>query len=324
MGFFDQVTSAAKEIASAIPGLNDLIGNDRAPEIEWQIDGTDWYKIYPFQFVIINTDGSKGDTDFIYYTLPIPPQTINIQAIPAAQATPTFGGVVEEVNKNVFYNISLIGTTGVAVSRDPENTINVNGSKIPSFPEPASNFRDKISTSGLLSGIATQLNQGVNQIGGAIDGTIAAAQAAASGDVVSAIGAATNVFTNAALPPLPYSNSSVSKKNNGFTEMHWMQYFFYTYSKIKGENPNNYRLEFRHLKMQKRWRITTPLLSITQSSQNPMSYRYQMNIKAWDISQDTTKQRNETVVDRFGANGDLKSVNAVDVRTTHNIIKNLF
>lgn len=310
---------ALDSINEGLQDLKQVLGLDAKPnelskegkiysqqEIEnenlWVFKGQDWYKIFGYQFVVqkANANGSfgGGSEEFIY-TLPIPPQSFNIRMIPATQATPTIGGVVEETNQNVFWLLSLAGTTGIAVGRGDDTPAKRH--------KMAKQFRDSISTTGLLSGAAAGLNSAIGNIAGTAD-------ALGSGDLVGA-------FNTAFLPSMPYSASAVSDKTNGYTEMQELHRFLYAYSMIKGKAPSKYKLKFRCYKNNQEWDIIVQDFNIQKSASNPMLYRYNIALKGWSVSNINTDKEE---FDRFGPDGDLKSVNLVTPESFQKINSKFF
>lgn len=300
----------------------------------WEIVGTDWHKVYAYQFVIakletpaqdtaqpgnfftnfggigaaitaavsaigIETSGeSTPPTDYFYYTLPIPPQSYNEKMVIASQATATIGGVVEETNKNVFWNISMGGTTGIAVTRGATDVTNGRNKM-------ATIFRDTIKTTGLMSGALAQVNSVLSQVGGIADQVIQTGTALANGDIGGAAAAAVQAAQTKLLPAMPYAGSAVDRETNGFTEAHELMRFLYTYSALRDSNPDGYHLFFRNYKTGKQFRCIIQDLSLQQSVQDPMLVRYTIVLKCWDVVPLSEAEKSKAEYDRFGPGGDL-------------------
>lgn len=269
----------------------------------WTFKGSDWYKIFGYQFVVQVLDEDGNSIDELIYTLPIPPQSISIRMIPASQATATFGGVVEETSENVFWLMNLVGTTGIAVSRQET------GSK--KRFKMAKQFRDSISTTGLLSGALAGVNAAISKIGGAADALIDMGKAVADGDVAGATGGLVGAFNTAFLPALPYAASSVDQDTNGYTEIQELHRFLYTYSKLKSKQPKTFQLKFRCYKTNQEWTCILQDFNIQQSAQNPMLYRYNIALKGWGVTE-PAKGDDSAAFDRFAPGGDLQPVNLVN------------
>jgi hypothetical protein len=339
MGLLDQAVDTLKSAAQALTGVstqqsksiyeeaNDLkVIENGTGGYPWDIDGNDWHKVFAYQFVvsegaqqvspqaaiasgadIINFENGLTDEggEFLY-TLPIPPQSLNTRMIPASQVTPTFGGVVEETGSNVFWLITMSGTTGIAVSR----TSNGQTGYI-SRDQMAQQFRDKIATTGLLSGPLAGLGSALSKIGGIADTAIGAANAFSSGDISGGIGGVVGAINEALLPPLPYGGSAVNQKTNGYTEIQELHRFLYTYSRLKASNADRFRLKFRNYKTGQEWDCVLQDFQIQQSAQNPMLYRYTISLKCWNLRPVNKAEKDAAVYDRFGPHGDLKAVNTV-------------
>jgi hypothetical protein len=307
---------------------------------KFRIVGQDWYKVFGYQFVILsnkekekevgksgnsavskllgavkavknlatgskNADGpSEDNAETKYYTLPIPPQSLLIKPIIASQVTPTLGGVVEETSDNVLWIISMQGTTGIAPGRA------MNGST-PDRRSVAKQFRDTISTTGLLAGITGQLNKTISKIGGAIDSALAAAQSFQEGNIAGGIGNAVNAANATVLPSIPYSGSAVSQETNGFTEIQELSKFIDMYNTLKHKDPKKYSLVFRMFKTNQQWRCIVQDFSIQKSAQSPHLWRYNIVLKCWNLQTVSAQMSKASEFDRFGSNGDLKSVNTV-------------
>lgn len=282
--------------------------------LAWEFKGSDWYKVFGYQFVVLDSAGTPPQE--LIYTLPIPPQSINVRMIPASQATPTIGGVVEETNANVFWLINLAGTTGIAVSRQ--------GNGADKRHKMAKQFRDTIGTTGLLSGALAGINTAISQVGGTIDGVVNSAQAIASGNVAGGVSGLVGSFNNLFLPGLPYSGSAVDSDTNGYTEIQEFHRFLYTYSKLKGKFPDRFRLFFRSYKTNQQWQCIVQDFTIQQSANDPMLYRYNIALKAWDVrSAKTTEDLDDEAFDRFGPEGDLQSVNLINPQLFSTISANV-
>jgi len=257
--------------------------------VPWDYSGEDWYKVFPYQFSVLNAKTGKR----YVYTMPIPPQSLTIKMIPASTATATVGGVVEETSDNVFWVIQMSGTTGTGVSRGDLNSTTGARKKM------ADKFRKKLETTGLLSGVAANLQTLIGKAAGTADALL-------SGDVIGAV-------NNALLPQLPYSGSSVDGKSNGYTEMQELHRFLYTFSNLKGVSPDQFLLEFWYYKMGQKWRIVLQDFTMQISAQNPNLYRYNIQLKAWNVRPVSQDERSKSETDRYAKGGDLHAVNTVGI-----------
>lgn len=253
---------------------NDIIGDEGENGEFSVVDPEDWYKTYPFQFKIVYGDKS------IFYTLPIPPDSLSTKMHTASDATPTLGGMVEETSQNKIWSISMAGTTGTAISRSDDADA----------MGPATKFRNVISTTGLLSGLVGTVNK-LNGFGSAVlNGSDPAA-----------------VLSGILQTTLPYGSSSVSKKSNGYSEMQRLHRYFYLYSILAERAPDKTSLYFINYKDSQHYRVVVKNFVIQKSANEPFLYRYQLQLKAWDPTGIQETEGLET--NRYA--GDLKSVNTL-------------
>lgn len=339
MSFFDTAIQNAKDFLSGAPkhgttdsiysspALKDLVSfaaNGKKTEkggiLPWEYLGENWHKVFPYSFYVtvesggkvgkagkLTKSGSKIDLKYTY-TLPIPPQSIAIDMVSASKVDATLGGVVEETSNNVFWTISLSGTTGTAVSRAVSNDNTANSRR-----KPADQFRERLATTGLLAGIAAGINGVLTKAGNVADSVAASASAFASGNIAGGASGVTGALNDLLLPPQLFNSSAVNGKVNGFTEIHELHRFLYTYSFLKGKDPSRYNLWFCNYKDGQKWRVIVQKFTLTKSAQSPMLYRYNIQLKAWNVrAADADDKKGEvTAQDRYAPGGDLASVNTV-------------
>jgi hypothetical protein len=300
----DFIKGVTKTFGPANATWNQLYESETSEKL-WEVNGQDWYKIFAYQFKVVRPGGTP-----YYYTLPIPPQAYECKPIIPSKVTPTIGGVTEENSAVTFWLINMSGTTGISASRaeGDEKT----------RKQVAGKFRETISTTGLLSGTFANIDRIINKAVGVLDTAGNIIQAfddknptpglntisGATGEVVGAV-------NNALLPPLPYSASAVNGVTNGFTEAEELQKFFYIYQKLKSENPDDYNLYFINYKTNQQWRVIVKSFSLQKSAQNPMLYRYGISLQGWDVTPSSSDPADRVETNRFGQNGDLKSINTM-------------
>jgi hypothetical protein len=299
-GLVDKISKLLPStVAGADPIYTELGVN---PDLEiWKVDGSAWHQVYAYQF-IVQVDDNK---EKIIYTLPIPPQSLVTRMIPASQVTPTIGGMVEETSTNVLWMINMQGTTGIGVSRGDGGRAKM-----------ASQFRDKITTTGMLSGALA----GVNQIIGKVAGVADKLMESFSKDPAEIAKGLVGAVNTALLPPLPYSGSGVNQNSNGFSEMQEFHRFLYTYSKLKEKNPSKYKLLFRNYKTNQEWQVMLQDFQIQKSAQSPMLERYTIGLKCWNLKGIDNKGM---AVDRFGPNGDLSAVSTIAPKQMQKLFANI-
>lgn len=114
---FGTAQIAARDNVNAIDVLFD------ANASTWEVANpttlqTSWNSLFPYQLLILERvngvwEACKRPNVPSPFTLPIPPQTLNIDMNFAAQVEATQGGVIEQFTQSRFREISLTGTTGV-------------------------------------------------------------------------------------------------------------------------------------------------------------------------------------------------------------------
>lgn len=277
-------------------------------ETVWQIDPKKWHQVFSYRFLIRKTSGGSFS-----FAMPIPPQQLMIKPVLPNLATPTFGGVVEEVSPVKFWMINMAGTMGTGVSRDNEQ-------QRAKRTEQAKKFREVIETTGILSGAAASANKVISRFGGLADqavdtfGNVAEADGplGVAGAVTGGVtGGVTGAINQALVPPLPYSGSAVDGLSNGFSESHNLLKFLYFYQALKAKDPDEYQLHFISFKTDQSWRCVVKDAQLQRSAQNPNLERYQITLQGWNCQRpgDIKGDTGDGSFDRFGPNGDLKAVN---------------
>ena len=312
----------------------------------WEIFPERWHEVFPYQFVIKQTTPggfiTQADTvgeDLAIYTLPIPPQAMSMRMVPASQITPTLGGVVEETSANVFWDISLNGTTGTAVGKKGDLASQMNGSASSSnpvehwydsavnlfvgqAPKVATKFREVIKTTGEMSGIFGALQNAAGRALGTLDQIDKLTQ---PGSVAGAAGAAAGAIQSELLPSPMFTSSAVSRLRNGFGEIQQMERFFLVYSRLRGAFPKEFYLKFRMYKTNQEWTCAVKDFQILQSSQQPHLYKYSIQLRCWQVgSVGNADSTNAMAYDRFGSGGDLAAVNILSLKQTSAGLKALF
>jgi hypothetical protein len=307
-------------------GLLDASGKTENRADWFKISGENWYQTFPYQFVVKKRKPKDSNSnDFItkaaqefgdstsgqmYYTLPIPPQALSVKMIPASQVTPTVGGVVEETSANVFWLINMNGTTGIGIGRNFDDK--------DKMAKMATQFRQRVSATGELSGLFSSLGAAVAKFGNTADALIGAYNSFADGEIGAGIGGISGALQNSMLPNQPYGGSAVHRKRNGFTEALEMQRFLLIYSKLKGAYPDTYYLRFRMYQTGQEWDCAIQDFSLQKTAANPMAYRYNITLKCWNIRPVDTSNGAGKAQDRFAPGGDLGPVNIVSMKEVKN------
>jgi len=286
----------------------------------YTVKAKNWHQTYPYRFVI-----RLGGAQFIY-ALPIPPSSYNVSTIIPSRATATLGGVVEESSEVVFFNISMQGTFGQAISKQRGET-----------PAGRSDEFRKVFTSGGLLGsaLSTLANTAGNLIKAATlqlnllellgnaqlpySSSFVNADTAPSegliGDVISSV---SNIFN----PPGASDPTKLTTTGgNGFTEVHAFQNFLLAYQKLAAKSPGDYSLHFQNIKDNCEWRcILASPPTFSKNAQRPFIYDYALTLSAWNL-----RQLDEVVppIDRFGPGGDLSDITSASATGAFTKMANL-
>lgn len=276
----------------------------------YEVQGASWYKVFPYVFAIEETQTGKT---LFNYALPIPPESIVTQMISPTEVVPTLGGVVEEPSATVFWSIQLAGTMGNAVSRFAKKENLEKSQDEANLGAVATAFRTSLSKTGLLTGMVDSLLGSIDKVNGAIN-----AIKGAGGGLDSAAAA----MQAAVQPLLPYMESAVNEKSNGYVEIHNFHRFLIFYTHLNSRKDalsddlaknyanNKYGLFFYNYKDNQKFRIVLKNFMIIKSQNSPFLYKYQCQFKGWGL-QSASNDQSKLAVDRF--RGDLATVNTVTI-----------
>lgn len=328
MAFIDSLASLAKptssgsENAKQAPvnlGMDSLIFasegliGDYIKEKNYVIGGTegsavispqDWYKTYPYQLMIIDKKASSGVTRNYIYSLPIPPDALNYRMISASNVSATMGGVVEETSETVFWNISLTGTTAIAVSREDTDK----------SPNGAEGFRQTYDAGGILGRLVSSVLGGLSSLAGRADSIVNAGKSLFGNSTGPEKASAFSNGVAGALENQPsFTRSGVNgdaKRSNGYTEIHKLHMFLNLYAKLKDTSPDRFELKFVSQKDNMAWQVIVKDFSFQKSANQPMLYRYSIQLQGFNmVNASSFVQR--TAIDRFGKDGDLATANSL-------------
>lgn len=276
----------------------------------YSVSAEDWYKTYPYRFVI-QIDGQST-----FYSLPIPPEALSYQMVTASQLIPTLGGVVEETSATVFWQINLSGTTGIAISRKYTNdsdTLDAPASKESSFRRVlkggilANTFNKAANVYDAVTGA---IDQGAMGAVGLLEGLASTAQRYNSSAVPTKVPeeSTTSRVANALGVDISRFTGDSEKGTNGYVEIHLLHNFLNAYSYLKEENPNSVNLYFESQKDNMQWQVIVKGFSFQKNAAQPYLYRYNISLQGFDLKE--VGNNNRKAVDRFGPNGDLGGVNS--------------
>ena len=279
----------------------------------YAVSAEDWYKAYPYRFKMVV--GSKTT----YYSLPIPPEALNYQMVSASQLIPTLGGVVEETSATVFWQVSLSGTTGIAISRkytDDSDTLDMPASKEDNFRRvlkggifantfnKAANVLDAVSgafNGDGSTGAALGLLEGLASTAQRYNSSAVKAKVSQNDDTVSKV---SNLF-NLDLSRFRENNAT---STNGYVEIHLLHNFLNAYSYLKESNPEETALYFESQKDNMQWQVIVKAFTFQKNANQPYLYKYNIALQGFNLKEVGAGDRK--VIDRFGPDGDLGGVSS--------------
>lgn len=321
----------------------------------YTVDPSKWYKTFPYYFEIREAVQEQS-VDSIYardlvtfnkqeavftpcmrFYLPVPPQHMALQQLPATEATATMGGVVEETTDPIFHTITLAGTTGMSLRSEgvatdgDQKEIKINqrrefeemagtGSLFGRVAFTATEVAD--STANLItpenslpfarfgSAVNTPDSKDLNKIPQDIKDTITETWWERIKAQVSS-----GLFSSAENPTL---------FSNGYAWDHALRQFFLIYQREKAKKPNDFRLVFVDVKSNTEYSCIPRAIQFTKSANNPFVSNYNIVLKCWDLADlskdDLAVKFNAT--DRF--NGDLGEVYSVNATAIFGEIQNIW
>lgn len=277
----------------------------------YKVSAKDWYQTYPYRFKI-----QHGD-NVTYYSLPIPPEALAYQMISASQLIPTLGGVVEETSATVFWQITLSGTTGIAISR--KYSEDKDELDLPASQE--QNFR-RVLKGGILANTFNKAANAYNAVAGVVG-----AGYSANGmlGLLEGLASTAQRFNTSAVKTQLASSGAGQKvadmlnidlssfregdaATNGYVEIHLLHNFLNAYSHIKEKNPENTKLFFESHKDNMQWQVIVKAFNFQKNAAQPYLYRYSIALQGFDLKEVGAEGR--VAVDRFGPDGDLGGVNS--------------
>jgi hypothetical protein len=219
------------------------------------ISSAKWNQSFPYQLRIMKLVGNHyelADEKGAVYTLPIPPESIEVSTPFAINTSITLGGSIEEHNGSPVRMITLSGSLGVAFGRGQGDT-----AKSVSFVE--SIFAGTIAS---LSNTKIALNQ-----------------------LTSTAQQGFNVHSDA-----EFDEGGDQSKLTGYYQARLLQGFLESYVELKkSTNPNArlYRLAFCMWKDEAVYLVHPMNLQIRKSANSPLEYAFSLSLKATKRIDDT-------------------------------------
>lgn len=221
------------------------------------ITKTRWDKLYPYELLIVKeTEPGKFSATNAKFTLPIPPQELDIQMPFGITNTVTMGGVAEEHNGAPIRMIRLVGTTGVNPLRGSAETYS-----------PGGMFGLGIGA-GTLSAVSRLTDT-----------------------AQSVLTAEPPDYTN--LIPRTFEEGTEGS-STGYYQFHLLQKFLEGYAALKKTQAGKaYRLAFAIHKDESIYLVTPVMFVLRRTANSALEYPYEFQMKAFgrikvsDLSSDT-------------------------------------
>lgn len=212
-----------------------------------EVTGVRWNQLYPYQLIVVERteSGWKKASEGWQFTLPISPQSLELDMPFGITTSATLGGVVEEHNGAPFRMINFNGTTGVL---------------------PLKGSPDTVAPFNLAQGIFA--------------GTVNAASTLASDLQRSSV--IPDAASNTVLETEFSSPTSSINKTSGYYQWHQLRQFFEVYAqKKKTVDGLKLRLAFAMWKDESVYLVTPMMFKTQRDGSSPYEYRYNLSLKAW-------------------------------------------
>ena len=220
-------------------------------DVAWfypELDTTRWNKLYPYKFIVLEAShGSNGKTNYSEspnwsFTLPFPPESVNISVPYAIDLGATLGGIHAQHNGVVFKNIQISGTTGVVPLKGAA---------------PPKQF--SIATSifgGTIDQISRTVGSAIALVGGTVDQNVVSDQS--------------------------FQSEQVIGRTTGYAQTLLLEQFLSNYATMKRSSKGaKYRLAFAQFKEQKVWLVEPISFNMGKSAGSVYEYPYQIQLKAY-------------------------------------------
>jgi nucleoid-associated protein YgaU len=249
--FFGPAQKAADENTDPFDPL--MSDSSAKTEVFWDFASADelknrWNKSFPYQFLILRRENGTYTVNGVIdqFTLPIPPQQLNITTPFAITTSVTLGGILEEHNGAPIRMISIQGTTGILPLR---GTV------------------AKPSVLDTIAPIFAGTVNGVQQI------TTAVGQA-------SNLGVGPGSVNPAVIPDADFSGTAGD--GTGYYQFHLLKRFFEYYLALKAQpNGKDIRLAFAVWKDKEIYLVTPMAFDLNRNISTPLEYMFSIQLKAW-------------------------------------------
>lgn len=229
-----------------ITDLDLFINGGSDPFFAITLNETDWNQLYPYQLRIVDASAGHKLVNNYSFTLPIPPQELEINMPFAINVQPTFDGISEEHSGAPFRMINLSGSTGITPLKNKAfGPQNIN------------------TTQSILAGTLNATNKVARQINSLVNNTSTMTNLQNSIDI--------------GLNP-----DAIQAKSTGYYQFHLLKKFleYYSFAK-KITDGKDYRLAFCEFKSQEMYLVTPLSFSVKRGVDSPLEYKYTLQLKAW-------------------------------------------
>jgi hypothetical protein len=226
---------------------------------------TNWYKSKPYGFVFFNRSATAANylaNSFTIY-LPILPSNIQVVTHFATNIVTTLYGVIEEHSEVRYYDIRIVGTTGIAPRFIQERKQGASPAKVQSTGRSA--FENG-SLVGNLGGFLPEVTNVINQVA----------------DTVTEIG---NTLGGG-----PKNPTGIDPDKSGYVAFHNLYKFFLKYKKDAagiGASGTTKRkvhpIQFLNYKDGIKYDCVPVSFTLTRSADNPMLYHYDIKLRAYNL-----------------------------------------
>jgi hypothetical protein len=258
-------------------------------DVYYSIDPDRWNRSFPYQLKLLlvaekqegsrtahqhqpgtSADQPSYDTTGWNFTLPIPPQELNIAMPFGSVVEATLDGVVEQHGGAPFRDITLNGTTGIT--------------PVKNNADPMDNLADSMgarTAKGIFAGTV-----------GAVSNFARDARTVATGNRFSTTSNINDGLGEDATP------NKIPKQSTGYYQFRLLQKFLETYAELKKKNTRisiddktfhtkDLRLAFCITKDESIYICTPVAFMMRRSASNPMEYMYTIQLRAWKRVRDT-------------------------------------
>jgi hypothetical protein len=248
----------------ALEGIYPTYGADKEGVLNW-------YKQFPYTFCF-----NKKDNTTLRFNLPISPSNISISTKFATNTIATMYGTVEEHSEQRYYDISIVGTTGLS-PRYYTTSDKVKEEKSKGAA-PSGRQHFPISES-LLPGLGGFFKR-TKQL---IDNTLNKVSDLLGQDEIS---------------------SGINNSKTGYVAFHNFYKFLLLYKKdtSTGAIRKKHPLIFKNYKDQNQYYVVINNFTLTRDSSNPMLYNYNIQMRGYNLTKIDGQAIDKIDPDRFGLN----------------------